>query len=66
MLANESLCCIMNDVLRIGLATAATFVPFQWNFFAIADQVRWIERMGMHLVVVAEKRIKTMLLRNAG
>ena len=37
----------------------------QGNLLAVSDQVTWIKGMGVYLIIVTKKNIKTVLLRNA-
>ena len=66
MFANELQRGFVNHVLRIRSAVAAAAVARQRNLLAVENQIRGIVRVRMHLIVVAEKDVEAVLLRNAG
>ncbi len=53
-------------VVRVRLALASADVPGQRDLLAIANQVRWVKRVGVDLVVVPEKNVEPMPFRHTG
>jgi len=57
---------VHDDVVGVGPALAAALVARERDFFAVADDVRGIVRVGVDLVVVAQEDVEAVLLGDAG
>ena len=52
--------------MGVGLARPSALVAGQFHFLAVADEIGWIEGVGVYLVVVSEEDVESVLFRHAG
>ena len=57
---------VEDHVLRVGLTRTAAVVPGEGHLLAVANQIRRVIRVRVHLIIVADEDIETVFLRHAG